>query len=198
VSRELTDKLARARDLMSHANPDGELSAVLEKALDSLLEKLEKQRFAQTKRPRVVREAPSTATSCQRSEVAEGKSARRESQRLDDRKDSEPERNRSEERDREESPATRTPREHIPNEIRRAIATRDGFQCTYIDEDGHRCPSRAFLQIHHEHAHALGGPATLENLRLLCGSHNRLLAEMDFGRTHQERVLQRKPRPGLA
>jgi hypothetical protein len=72
---------------------------------------------------------------------------------------------------------------------------RDGFQCTFIDGEGRRCPSRAFLQLHHEQAHALGGLPTLENLRLLCGPHNRLLAERDFGRAHQERFTGRKPGP---
>jgi hypothetical protein len=32
----------------------------------------------------------------------------------------------------------------------------------------------------------------MENLRLLCGAHNRLLAERDFGRAHQERCVAGK------
>jgi hypothetical protein len=55
VGCEFKDKLERARDLMSHANPSGELATVLERALDLLVEKLEKQRFAQTKHPRAAR-----------------------------------------------------------------------------------------------------------------------------------------------
>jgi hypothetical protein len=85
----------------------------------------------------------------------------------------------------------RTAREHVSNEVRRAVAFRDRGQCTYVDDEGRRCASRAFLQLHHELAHALGGLSTLENLRLLCGSHNRLLAERDFGRAHQQRCVSR-------
>jgi hypothetical protein len=48
VSCEFEEKLARARDLMSHANASGELAAVLERGLDLLLAKLERQRFART------------------------------------------------------------------------------------------------------------------------------------------------------
>jgi len=37
------------------------------------------------------------------------------------------------------------------------------------------------LQIHHERAWSKGGPDTLDNLRLLCAAHNRLLAELELG-----------------
>jgi hypothetical protein len=30
-------------------------------------------------------------------------------------------------------------------------------------------------------------------MRLLCAAHNRLLAERDFGRLHQERFIRREP-----
>ena len=57
----------------------------------------------------------------------------------------------------------------------------DGLRCTFTGETGERCSARVFLQIHHEHAWAKGGPDTLGNLRLLCAAHNRLLAELEFG-----------------
>ena len=78
-------------------------------------------------------------------------------------------------------------REHIANATRRAVAARDGMQCTYRGPDGQRCSARAFLQIHHEQPWALGGGDGVDNLRLLCGSHNRLLAERDFGAYIEER-----------
>jgi 5-methylcytosine-specific restriction endonuclease McrA len=73
------------------------------------------------------------------------------------------------------------PRAHIPNEVRRKVLERDGFRCTYSSPGGQRCECTRFLQIHHDHAWAKGGPETLENLRLLCSAHNQLLAEMEFG-----------------
>jgi hypothetical protein len=51
ASIELRDKLERARELMRHRNPSGDLAEVLERALDALLEKLEKERLARTTRP---------------------------------------------------------------------------------------------------------------------------------------------------
>jgi 5-methylcytosine-specific restriction endonuclease McrA len=72
-------------------------------------------------------------------------------------------------------------REHIANATRRAIVERDGLRCTFVSNDGCRCESRTLLQIHHEKPWANGGGPELENLRLLCATHNRLLAEKDFG-----------------
>ncbi len=52
ASDELREKLERAQDLMRHANAQGDLAIVVERALDLLLEKLEKQRLGKTSRPR--------------------------------------------------------------------------------------------------------------------------------------------------
>jgi hypothetical protein len=52
ASVQLKEKLARAVDLLSHANPTGDLAVVIERALDLLIDQVQKQRFAQTKRPR--------------------------------------------------------------------------------------------------------------------------------------------------
>ena len=51
ASAALRDKLERARELMRHRNPSGDLAAIVESALDALLEKLEKDRLAKTTRP---------------------------------------------------------------------------------------------------------------------------------------------------
>jgi 5-methylcytosine-specific restriction endonuclease McrA len=51
IGRELLEKLERARDLMMHANPRGDLAVVVERAVEALLAKLDKQRLAKTERP---------------------------------------------------------------------------------------------------------------------------------------------------
>ena len=51
ASVELRDKLERARELMRHRNPSGDLAVVVEQALDALLEKLERERLGKTTRP---------------------------------------------------------------------------------------------------------------------------------------------------
>lgn len=52
LRQETYDRLLRARDLMRHAVPDGELDAVLDRALIALLKDLERVRCAATRRPR--------------------------------------------------------------------------------------------------------------------------------------------------
>ncbi|HXK16731.1 MAG TPA: HNH endonuclease signature motif containing protein [Polyangiaceae bacterium] len=87
-------------------------------------------------------------------------------------------------------------RAHIPNELRRQLAARDGASCSFICDDGRRCGARAFIQIHHDEAWAKGGPDTLANLRLVCASHNRLLAEKEFGAACVQSVIAIRRRAG--
>ena len=86
---------------------------------------------------------------------------------------------------------------HIPNEVRRQALARDEARCTFVSPDGKRCEQRGWLQLHHEHPFARGGPPTLANIRVLCGSHNRLLAERDYGRAFVQQRIEsaRKPAP---
>jgi 5-methylcytosine-specific restriction endonuclease McrA len=57
VSRRTQEKLRRAQALLGHSVPSGDLPEVLERALDALVEKLEKRKFAKTDRPRPQRGA---------------------------------------------------------------------------------------------------------------------------------------------
>jgi hypothetical protein len=56
----------------------------------------------------------------------------------------------------------------VPAAVRREVWQRDGACCTFVDERGVRCRATAALELHHERAHALGGPATPSNLTLRC------------------------------
>ena len=76
---------------------------------------------------------------------------------------------------------------HIPARVRRQVAERDGERCTYVDERGQRCRENSGLELQHEHAFALGGAATEENISLRCKAHNHLAAEEDFGREFIDR-----------
>lgn len=51
ASAELRDKLERAVNLMRHRNPTGDLTVVLEAAIDLLLAKMEKERLGRARRP---------------------------------------------------------------------------------------------------------------------------------------------------
>ncbi|MEZ4754991.1 MAG: HNH endonuclease signature motif containing protein [Bdellovibrionota bacterium] len=71
---------------------------------------------------------------------------------------------------------------HIPNQIRKAVLERDGNKCTYVSETGKACGCSWDLEIDHITPFAEGGQHTVDNLRVLCRSHNQYLAEQKFGR----------------
>jgi hypothetical protein len=72
-------------------------------------------------------------------------------------------------------------------QVRREVTARDGGSCAWIGEEGRRCGSQWQLEIDHVQAAALGGKATVEEMRILCRRHNMLHAEQVFGREFMER-----------
>jgi hypothetical protein len=75
----------------------------------------------------------------------------------------------------------------ITAEVLREVWRRDKGQCTFLNEEGSRCPSRG--RIHKEHVRAQGRARlqgettalTAKDVRLLCEEHNQLLAERLYG-----------------
>lgn len=56
--RDITyEKLQRAKDLLSHTIPDGNIGEIIERALTSLIRELERSKYAATDRPRCARNA---------------------------------------------------------------------------------------------------------------------------------------------
>lgn len=70
---------------------------------------------------------------------------------------------------------------HIPAAVQGGVCQRDGDQCAFVSNHGHRCTERTFLELHHIVPYALGGKATLENISLRCRRHNQYEAELVFG-----------------
>jgi 5-methylcytosine-specific restriction endonuclease McrA len=70
---------------------------------------------------------------------------------------------------------------HIPAGIRDTAHERDGSRCTFVSDRGQRCRARHNLQVDHVVPWAKGGTHDLDNLRLLCATHNRLMAQREFG-----------------
>jgi len=71
---------------------------------------------------------------------------------------------------------------HIPNSTRDKVWIRDGGSCQFRDrKTGRLCHSKFRLQIDHKYPFSLGGEHDLENLRLLCSSHNQLVARESLG-----------------
>ena len=75
----------------------------------------------------------------------------------------------------------------IPAAVRRAVDERDEGRCRCVDAQGHRCTASARLEFHHRRPWAFGGDHSPDNLALLCSAHNRLMAEIDYGRSALEK-----------
>ena len=131
ASAQLYAKLERAKELLSHSVPGGDLPELVERALDALIERELKRR------------------------TGAGKPRKR----------------------RELKPGSR----RVPLEVERAVRERDGDQCTFTDAEGRRCHERRFLTLEHRVPFARGGLPTVENLCLLCKSHNLHTARQTFG-----------------
>ncbi|MBI3018718.1 MAG: HNH endonuclease [Deltaproteobacteria bacterium] len=69
---------------------------------------------------------------------------------------------------------------YVPEKIKQVIWKRDQGQCSYTSSEGKKCGERNFLELDHVHPWGLGGNSTLENLRLLCRTHNQWRSEKTF------------------
>src|SRR5690606_12084742 len=169
ASQEYVDLLQQAKDLSSHALPNGSIEQLHLQAMRLLVAELKKRRCAEVKRPRAT--------------VSEPRWRQRQSQR--DGVPADP-RQRQRQSQRDGVPAdprqSQRQRESVRAAVRREVWQRDGARCTYVDDRGQRCRETAFLELHHVNPHALGGPSTADNLTLRCHAHNALAAEQDFGR----------------
>ena len=72
--------------------------------------------------------------------------------------------------------------------VRNSLIQKSGAQCEYRDpKSRRRCESRHFLEVDHIQPRALGGGNSPSNLRVLCRTHNLLMAEVKLGRETMER-----------
>jgi hypothetical protein len=91
-------------------------------------------------------------------------------------------------------PANDITSKRVSNSTRRTVLERDGLQCSWVDTQGRRCESRAWLELDHRHPRAKGGGPGPENIRLLCRAHNRLAAEHAYGRDVIESAIASRRR----
>jgi len=196
ISPAVKRKLEVARDLMSHSNPSGDLSIVVEQALDVLIVRLQSQRFGQLRPQKDATEQhvttpAGTASTASTPSINEAERVgapayrpHRSQRKADDqaKPNGQAEAN-TNGQDGARHLTKQRVRRAIPRGVRRKLVERDGPCCSFVGENGERCDATAFLQVHHVHAWAKGGADSLDNLRLLCAAHNRLLAELEFGTT---------------
>jgi hypothetical protein len=166
VSRTFLDKLARAKNGLSHAMPGATTEQVLEAALDLLLER-QARRKALVKRPRTT--PPSASPSTSSSPNPPPSSVPSSTRALAPPPAEAP------------SPPSSS-RPHVPAEVEREVRLRDGNRCQYPLDAGGVCGSTWQVELDHIVPFVLGGPTTVANLRCACRVHNAYAAglELDF------------------
>ncbi len=177
ASAELRDKLERLQALLRSEVPDGDLGAVIERAVTEALQRHEARRYAQ-RRPTARTITTTSATIRTRNAAIDSqgttiKPAAARKPALSVTNDSRP----------SSSPQRQTGvrARHIPAAIRRAVYQRDGGRCRYLGPGGRRCDDRHRLEYHHVHPFGRGGAHAIENIVLMCRTHNLYLAERDYG-----------------
>ncbi|MCC7143728.1 MAG: hypothetical protein IT349_16635, partial [Candidatus Eisenbacteria bacterium] len=181
---ELLDLIAKARDLVSHSNPSGDLATLLRLALRALIATTERRRFGSRPVESTAPAVPAPSAPVQTAPVqtapvqaALAPAAQARIARVSDTPPSTPSADPLQVGQRHRTavitPGPRDRSRRIPTAVRRAVWLRDGGRCAFLGRDGHRCGTRAFLQFHHRIEFACGGEHTVENLTLRCGPHNR-------------------------
>ncbi len=68
-------------------------------------------------------------------------------------------------------------RRHISVKLKQELKDKANHQCEYVNQKtGRRCTSKHALEIDHKIPLELGGPESLENMRVLCRNHNQFRA----------------------
>ena len=179
LSQSGCDALRRAQELLGSRVPNGNLAIVCELALTELVAKLERRKFAKAKRPRHpnkphVRATTKEATTPEPSALPHPCS------------------NTPPAPPPQTSGHRRFRSRYIPAAIKRTVAERDGYQCSFVAPNGQRCQKRQDLHYHHDEVFARGGPSSVENLRIVCAEHNCYYATRDFGASWIEHVIATK------
>ncbi|MBI4347839.1 MAG: HNH endonuclease [Elusimicrobia bacterium] len=166
ASEEFWGKLEKARGLLSRRFPEGRYEDVLGATLDLLLEREDPQRRHARRLARLAWKKTASAGAVPAAPGAE--SAATEARAAE-----------------AEVPAEGR---EIPQALRDAVWHRDSGRCAFEGRRG-RCRATRGLEVDHVIPAAAGGKAVLENLRLLCRTHNRLAAERYFGRDNIARAI---------
>jgi hypothetical protein len=157
ASQDFHDKLRQTQDLLRHQIPDGDIPTIMERALDLLLEDVQRKRFGKLKKK-------------------SGASGRRNEKR-------------SKSGGGSKAQPTKSSR-YVPAEEKRKVVERDGFQCSFVDDQGRRCQETAFLEFQHDKPVGKRGQSTADNVEIFCHAHNQHEARREFGAAHVERKIR--------
>jgi hypothetical protein len=159
ISKDLNVKLNQLKDLLSHVDPNMTTEHLLERLAELGLDKYDPQRKAARAKTRLSKRAK--ALSVDKTTLYENASSNSISES--------PNRPTAPPTSAAEVKRTRC----IPANEKHQVS-HDNGGCTYRDEQtGRRCGSKQFLQLDHITPFAQNGANSAENLRWMCGAHNR-------------------------
>ena len=61
---------------------------------------------------------------------------------------------------------------YIETNIKNEVLKKSGHQCEFIGNQGKRCEAKTKLEYAHHYPYSLGGENTVQNLKMLCKTHN--------------------------
>jgi hypothetical protein len=178
VSRRLLEKLAAARDALSHSHPGASEDEILELGLDLIIARHAKRRGigAKPKRPSGAPEARAAVPGAAQANDLREPGAAAVPQAA--------------------PPSAHAPvaarSRHVPAHVWREVWERDGGRCVWPLESGGVCGSTHRIQLDHVDGWARGAPTTAAACRLLCAFHNDVHARELFGDAAMDRYTMPK------
>ena len=166
ADKTFMDKLQRAANVSGVGDAGRNMARVLERALEAYLEKNDPRKRQERREKRAAQRALAEAQAGAEVEATAEVVACDDAHR------------------------TKAHSRAIPTSIRDRLLIRAGHRCEYRGSDGLRCSERSRLEIDHIVPWALCGTSTQENLRVLCGAHNRLHADRCFGAEFMDRKIE--------
>jgi hypothetical protein len=180
VSRRLLEKLAAARDALSHSHPGATEETILELGLDLIIERHRKRRGIGAK-PRTCPPPPPLPPL--RGERGEGRNASPQAKTGDARTDLPSAR---------EGERGSRRRDRVPAHVWRAVWERDRGCCAWPLENGGVCGSTHQVELDHVEGQALGAGTTVDECRLLCRFHQDVSARRLYGNGHMNKFTRPK------
>jgi 5-methylcytosine-specific restriction endonuclease McrA len=177
VSAEFMKKLDEVKALLSNRYPAGiEFEQLFEAVIDEFIDRHSpKRKQARREQRKQKRDAKSTA------QVAAMQPSKR-NQVTTSTANSRPPRGKSDRDKRCKQQGSKRKRtRYVSPATKDKVFARDRGKCTYVGANGRRCNATWGLQIDHMEPYTRGGSNRANNLRLLCGKHNRIEAERILG-----------------
>ena len=173
VRGSFVEKLERLKKIYSHAIPDGNVEAVLARAMDRA----------------IAEHATKSAPKSRRAARPESKGG--SALRIEETPSNSDSTHSSDEKF--ESRKSRPTREPIVAAVEREVRQRDDDRCQWLFSDGNACGSEYQVEIEHKISVAKGGKSTVENLWQTCRAHNLLKARREFGEEFMAQFSEKDP-----